>query len=235
MLIANLATILANKGKRVGIVDTNFQSPILHLMFGIREDDIAYWLNDYLWGQCKIEQTIYPVTLNTGKHVYIIPAYPGIDDIAKILRKGYADNLLANGFEDLIDKLKLDLLLVDLYSGLQEETLLMINISDVLLIVLRPNQQDYQESSVIVEVTRHFDVAPEVMLVLNELPPEIDFSVVKSELMQAYNSREVFALPHSQKMAMLSSHEMFVSRYPADPMTTMLTAIATRLVAMNDN
>src|SRR3712207_9412854 len=37
---ANLATIIARSGQRVGIVDTDIQSPGIHVLFGLNEDKI---------------------------------------------------------------------------------------------------------------------------------------------------------------------------------------------------
>jgi septum site-determining protein MinD len=45
---ANLAAILAQQGARVGVVDTDIQSPGIHVLFGLHEEKIAYSLNDYL-------------------------------------------------------------------------------------------------------------------------------------------------------------------------------------------
>jgi MinD-like ATPase involved in chromosome partitioning or flagellar assembly len=51
---ANIASLLASDGLRVGIVDTDIQSPGIHVLFGMNEDDMQYSLNDYLWGKCDI-------------------------------------------------------------------------------------------------------------------------------------------------------------------------------------
>ena len=55
-------------------------------------------------------------------------------------------------FRDLIAALSLDYLLIDTHPGLNEETLLSIAISDSLVIILRPDQQDFQGTSVTVDV-----------------------------------------------------------------------------------
>ena len=47
---ANLATLIARAGYRVGIVDTDIQSPGIHVPFGL-DESIKYTLNDYLWGR----------------------------------------------------------------------------------------------------------------------------------------------------------------------------------------
>ena len=46
---ANLATILARSGYRIGIVDTDIQSPGIHVPFGLDDKKINHTLNDYLW------------------------------------------------------------------------------------------------------------------------------------------------------------------------------------------
>lgn len=65
---ANLAAILALLGKRIGVVDTDIQSPGIHILFSLDEQRPAFVLNDYLWGRCDIEETARDVTgtLNAG-------------------------------------------------------------------------------------------------------------------------------------------------------------------------
>ena len=66
-------------------------------------------------------------------------------------------------------ELSLDLLLLDTHPGLNEETLLSIAVSDAVVIVLRPDQQDYEGTSVTVRVARKLKV-PQMMLVVNKTP-----------------------------------------------------------------
>ena len=56
---ANLAVSVALTGKRVGIVDTDIQSPGVHILFGLDDKQITRTLNDYLYGQCKVEDTAF--------------------------------------------------------------------------------------------------------------------------------------------------------------------------------
>ncbi|NDJ78523.1 MAG: P-loop NTPase, partial [Chloroflexi bacterium] len=60
-LTANVATQMAMRGNRVGIVDTDIQSPGIHVLFGYDETKINKALNDYLWGKAPIEETAYPL------------------------------------------------------------------------------------------------------------------------------------------------------------------------------
>ena len=66
---ANLAGIIAGRGLRVGVIDTDINSPGIHVLFGLDEDEIKYSLNDYLWGKCEIEKAAYDVTDNLNKNL----------------------------------------------------------------------------------------------------------------------------------------------------------------------
>src|SRR5581483_11063744 len=61
-LTANVATNLACRGGRVGVVDTDVQSPGIHVPFGVEQDGLRYTLNHYLWGECSIEEAAIDVT-----------------------------------------------------------------------------------------------------------------------------------------------------------------------------
>jgi septum site-determining protein MinD len=94
----------------------------------------------------------------------------------------------------LARELELDVLLLDTHPGLNEETLLLITISDVPAVILRPDQQDYQATSVTVEVARRLEVL-RLLLVVNKTPPTLDFAAVKARVEQTYNCEVVAVLP----------------------------------------
>src|SRR5436309_792309 len=88
-LTANLATAVALTGKRVGIVDTDIQSPGIHVIFNLGDDAMAHALNDYLWGRCSIEEAAHDVGLGQvsakGGAVFLIPSSIKTGEIARIL------------------------------------------------------------------------------------------------------------------------------------------------------
>ncbi len=58
---ANLAAQVAMAGKRVGIVDTDIQSPGIHVLFGLDETKMGHTLNEFLRGECSIEDVAFSV------------------------------------------------------------------------------------------------------------------------------------------------------------------------------
>ena len=231
---ANLSTLLAMEGQRVGVIDTDIQSPGIHILFGMHEDDMAYSLNDYLWGKCEIAQAAFDVTSNLDAdikgQIFLIPSSIKVGEIARVLREGYDVGLLNDGFHELIEKLELDFLMIDTHPGLNEETLLSIAISDVLTIILRPDQQDYQGTAVTVDVARKLDV-PRMMLIVNKVPSVFDFDEVISMVERTYTCDVAAVLPHSDEMMALASTGIFVLRYPEDTVSVSLKGVAQKLLA----
>jgi len=230
---ANLAALLAAEGRRVGVIDTDIQSPGVHILFGLEEKGIRRSLNDYLWGLCPIKDAAYDVTDRLGRKVtgvvFVIPSSMKAGDIARVLREGYDVGVLREGFHEAIEALQLDVLMIDTHPGLNEETLLSIAISDMVLILLRPDQQDYQGTSVTVEVARKLDV-PRLLLIVNQVPAVFDAADVRARVHDAYHAEVSAVLPHSDEMMALASNGIFVVRYPDHSITSALGHVAKTLV-----
>jgi MinD-like ATPase involved in chromosome partitioning or flagellar assembly len=231
---ANLAALLAAEGRRVGVVDTDIQSPGIHILFGLAGTEIKHSLNDYLWGRCEIGQAVHDVTGNLGGAVqgrlFLIPSSVQANEIVNVLREGYDVSLLTSGFRKLMKELALDVLMIDTHPGLNEETLFSIAISHALAIIMRPDQQDYEGTGVTVEVARSLDV-PRMMLIVNKTPPAFDPAAVRARVEQAYGCEVAAVLPHSDEMMTLASGGIFALRYPDHPMTGMLREVALKLAA----
>src|SRR5260370_6945677 len=54
-LIANLACRAAQQGKRAAVVDTDLQSPGLHVLFGMDGQTTGLTLTDYLYARSRID------------------------------------------------------------------------------------------------------------------------------------------------------------------------------------
>jgi MinD-like ATPase involved in chromosome partitioning or flagellar assembly len=148
----------------------------------------------------------------------------------RVLRDGYDVSLLSDGFDSLAAALDLDVLLIDTHPGLSEETLLSIALSDSLAIILRPDQQDYQGTSVTVEVARMLEV-PRMVLIINKLPAAFDTAQVREHVETAFQCEVAAILPHSDEMMTLASEGIFVQRYPDHPVTAEFKRVAARLIS----
>jgi MinD-like ATPase involved in chromosome partitioning or flagellar assembly len=233
-LTANIATAIACTGKRVAIIDTDIQSPGIHVLFALGEQRMELALNDYLWGACRIEQTAYDVTpaevSASGGTVFLVPSSLNPGEIARVLREGYEVSRLIDGLRDLVLALELDYLFIDTHPGLNEETLLSMTISDVLVTILRPDSQDYQGTAVTIELARKLEV-PRMLMLVNKVPQGIDGEAVREKVQTAYNAPVVGVLPLSNEMMLLASAGVFVLKSPRHPLAQQIRNIAQDIVA----
>ena len=230
---ANLGVLMAARGLRVGVVDTDIQSPGIHVLFGLEQESMVHSLNDYLWGKCEIEQAAHDVTASIGMDIpgkiFLIPSSIKAGEIARIIREGYDVGLLNDGFQRLLKELALDVLLIDTHPGVGEETLLSIAISDALVIIMRPDQQDYQGTGVTVEIGRKLDV-PRMVLLVNKSPAAFSEDDVRTQVEETFNCEVVAVLPHSDEMMELASRGVFVQSFPEHPITEKYQQVVNRLL-----
>lgn len=228
---ANLAAAVALRGKRVGIVDTDIQSPGIHVLFGFDESRMNLALNDYLWGRCSVEEAAYDVTSilkgqgGDRSAVYLIPSSLRAGEIARVLREGYDVGLLNDGFQALIRELKLDFLFIDTHPGLNEETLLSITISDILLLIMRPDQQDFQGTAVTVDIARRLEV-PKMLMLVNKALSSFDLVALKQEVENTYGAPVAAILPLTEEMIQLGSRDIFYLCFPKHPLSQLYDGIA---------
>lgn len=235
---ANLAVLTAKAGFRVGMIDTDIQSPGIHVLFRMQETEMRKSLNDYLWGKCRIEEAAYDVTERSIGNVlegaerprlFLIPSSLKTGEIARILREGYDVARLNDGLQDLLQRLRLDFLFIDTHPGVNEETLLSIAISDTLILIVRPDQQDFQGTAVTVELARKLEV-PEMFIIINKVPAGIDPVALRVQVEGLYKADVAAVLPLSLEMARTASGDIFCNRYPSHPLTQELQAVVKRII-----
>lgn len=228
-ITANVATCLATAGKRVAVVDTDIQSPGIHMLFGLGDTSRLRTLNDYLWERCRVGETAADVTPDHVKdaagHIWLVPSRLHASEIAKVLREGYNAGLMNDGLQDLIDELSLDYLLIDTHPGLNEETLLSIAISDVLVVLLRPDRQDFHGTAVTVEVARKLEVR-QLVMVLNKVMPSVIERGFVEEVTRAYGAPVIGVLPEAPEMLELGSEGLFTLRFPDHPLSAEIREVA---------
>ncbi|MBA4020699.1 MAG: CDP-3,6-dideoxy-D-glycero-L-glycero-4-hexulose-4-reductase [Pirellula sp.] len=234
---ANLAVMIAKTGRRVAIIDTDIQSPGVHVLFSLDPSRVTYTLNDYLWSKCKIEEAAYDVTDSvvgnadeSGRtRLFLVPSAIDTGAIAKILREGYDVGMLNDGLHELADRLKLDVLLIDTHPGVNEETLLSIAISDLLLLIMRPDNQDFQGTAVTAELARRLDVK-KMLLMVNKVPPSMDREALRQKVEDLYGVEVAGILPLNEEIVNVASGAIFTNRYPQHPFTRCLVQVVDRVL-----
>jgi MinD-like ATPase involved in chromosome partitioning or flagellar assembly len=229
---ANLATTVALQGYRVGVVDTDVPSPGIHNLFCLEPEQTYKTLNNYLWSECSIEDAAYDVSANlgvtgTGK-LFLVPSSVKADDIARILKDGYDVKLLNDGFRSLVKGLQLDYLFIDTHPGLSKETFLSIAISHVLILILRPDKQDYQGTAVTVDVARQLKVR-KMLLAINKAHSKLNLDALKQKVEETYGETVAGVFPLSEDVVQLASEGVFYAKYPEHPVSQEFRKVAQQI------
>lgn len=238
---ANLAAQVAMAGKRVGVVDTDIQSPGIHVLFGLDEAKMGKTMNDFLHDKATIREIGFSIGENTGdaegrsklagKNLWLFPASIRGREISQILKEGIDFNRLNEGLQSTIKEFDLDYLFIDTHPGLNEETLLSIATSDILIIILRPDNQDFQGTSVTVDIARSLDV-PNLILMVNKALPKYDFVELKNEVQNKFNAPVAGVLPLSFDLAENASNDLFSLRFPDHDWSKVLREVAQTVLAV---
>jgi MinD-like ATPase involved in chromosome partitioning or flagellar assembly len=251
--LANLAVSIAQSGHRVGIVDADSQAPGIHALFGLDNDRIDQVWNSCLQkasalqdptvaqkGELAIEQSYPFLSYDQGEIALIsggvaLPsAQVRVQDIAGLLHQGYDIDRLNQGFLELIQLLHLDYLLIDTHPGLTEETLFSLALSDVLVLVLGLNQQEFQGLAVTVDVAHTLGI-PEIVLVASQVNNSLETIALKHQLEQTYQETVVGVLPFCEEMLLLGSRDLFCLQYPNHSFTAEVQTIAQRITELKPN
>ncbi|HET9851950.1 MAG TPA: MinD/ParA family protein [Candidatus Limnocylindrales bacterium] len=230
---ANLSALVAARGRRVGVIDADIQSPGIHVLFGLAGESGHASLNDYLWHGRAIRDVALDVSerlggMNGGR-LFLIPSSMQPGEITRVLREGYDAQRLTEGLRELVTDLQLDVLFIDTHPGLNEETLLSLVISDVLLIVMRPDRQDFEGTGITARVARELEV-PQISILVNKTPTDFDMASVAERVRSTYDCDVAAVLPHSDDLMRLGSEGVFSLRNPDHPLTAQYRELAARLV-----
>ena len=231
---ANLSATLAMQGHRVGVVDTDVPSPGIHNLFRLEPEQTKHTLNDYLWGDISIEEAAYEVSKNvglseaSGGKLYLVPSSVKADNIARILRDGYDVRLMNDGFRKLVKSLNLDYLFIDTHPGLSKETFLSIAISHVLILILRPDKQDYQGTAVTMDVAKQLKVR-RLMLAINKVYSKLNPEAVRQKVEETFGAPVAGVFPLSEEILQLASEGVFCVKQPDHPVSQEFRKVAQQI------
>lgn len=233
-LTANLATQIALSGKRVAVIDGDLPSPGIHNLLGLEAASTRRTLDDFLWGLCAIDETAHDVGNALGVQppggLWLVPSSVRADDIARILKDGYDVRLLNDGMRALIKSLQLDYLFIDTHPGLSKETFLSIAVANLVVLILRPDKQDFQGTAVTIDVARELRVQ-NMLLAINKVHSKLDRALLQERVEKAYDVPVGAVFPLSEEVAQLASEGVFSLRHPADPVAVEIRRLAHRVMA----
>ena len=233
-MTANLAGLLATSGQRVGVIDADIQAPGLHVLLGQAGKKITFTLNDYLLGNCAVQQLALDITADVGPDLsgklFLIAASMNPGAIAQVVSQGYEAPRLTGCYHELASLLHLDFLLIDTHAGLNEEALLTMREVQTLIVMLRPDAQDMEGTGITVQVARQLDV-PNVLLLVNQLPHTGQLQAIRSRVEQTFSNPVAAILPQAVEFMTFDNNGLFSLRHPGHAISMALQHLAARLIA----
>ncbi|MDD9376741.1 MinD/ParA family protein [Streptomyces sp. ZAF1911] len=229
-VLANLALLLAAEGRRVGVIDTDIQSPTLDLLFRLGPGPS---LADYLLGRCEIEAAAQEVVTGCGRgSLYVVPARTGTAALRELMTTGYDVGLLPEGFDRLALHHALDVLLLDTHAGLNNESVTAMASADVLLIMARADRIDLLGVEETIALTGR--LACRRTLVMSMAPEGIDRQAARRRAEEVYRTPLAGILPYVPEMAALYGERIFSEAHPDHPLVGEFRTIISALDARDE-
>jgi MinD-like ATPase involved in chromosome partitioning or flagellar assembly len=102
---------------------------------------------------------------------------------------------------------------------------LSIAISHVLVLLLRPDKQDYQGTVVTIDVARQLKVK-QILLAINKVYSKLNFDTLKTKVEDTYHERVAGIFPFSEDMIELASEGIFCLKFPNHPLSQEFHQVA---------
>lgn len=159
-LSANLATSFALNDSNTLLIDIDLPSPSQYVLFDV---DPKPNLNQFFNGKKKLIDTVHKV----ANHLWVIPASPELEEIAKISRIGYDKTPIKSLFQSLpqvIKKHNIHVVILDTHPGINTPVLTSLVMSDHPILIVRPDQQDYTSAHTLLEILKSFEIQPKIII-----------------------------------------------------------------------
>ena len=234
LLAVNLATILANRGKKVCLLDLDFSAPSLYVIFQIGKS--KYWLNDFLNRACEIDKVLTDCSsycLAKGK-LFVGSANPSteaIRDIASKDRKWEMEALgrLLSLKNSLFEKLRFDYLIFDTSPGLQYSSINAVVSANVVLVVTTLDKSDMEGTQRMMSELYKLFEGKKTLVILNKVPFDFVPTEKLERKLELRQSPVDGVIPCSCDIRDAEGEYFFASKKPNHVFTKTLQKVAAKI------
>jgi len=145
---ANLAVAYAKQGSDVCLLDYDFRAPSLHVLFKVKPQ---HWLNEFLEGNCKIEEATVDATQRYGTKgkLLIGLANPSSDSMREMMSKDRKWEMKAlhktlSAKKTIFNDLDMNHLIFDTGPGMYYSSINALASSDVVALVMKMDKFDIE-------------------------------------------------------------------------------------------
>ena len=220
----NLASYLASKDLKVGLVETDVSGPGIHALFSLKPKKT---LVDFLQGKAGLDEIVY----RHGKgELYIIPSDATEEDIVSFSKDpSKAKEKLSSLIRDFHSRYDLDHIIFDCSPGLNRSSLLVMGMSEISIVVSTLDKQDIRGTYVISGVARRLKSRPRILF--NKLPKN-KYEASKEtleDLSRKIGLEPIGVILYDEAMADAWSRKIIVQEYPNSEYTKQIAELWERI------
>lgn len=239
LISANLAVLLAKMGKKVCIVDYDFRGPSLQILL---KGKPRHWLNDYLKGDCTIDEAItkYPLNEADGNLSagYADPSPAAMRFMMTRDRKWESKALgkILAAKRKLLQEDGVDYLIFDTSPGMYFSSVNAVAASDVVALVMKFDDFDIQGTKLLIEAITDA-LGKRSGIVLNRIVcegcggpvPRDELERISSTITKNLGRPVIGLLPCLWQLQRGGSKELFAESQPDHLFVQTLQTVAERI------
>lgn len=227
---ANLAAIHAKKGFNVFLLDYDFRAPSLHVLFNAKPE---HWLNDFLDGECSIEDSMIDLTdrYSTPGRFYIALADPSTKAIRHMMLKDREWEMkslhkLLAAKTTLHEKLKIDYIIFDTSPGIHYSSINALVTADLVIIVMKMDEYDIQGTQEMIRGIYDVLGRKTCLLVNQMVGEEEDYREVVTGRFKEFQLHQLGIIQFYKEALLTGGRSIFTLERPEHPFTQSLLNIS---------
>ena len=237
----NLAAIYAREGKNICLFDLDFRAPSLQIAFQI--EDVRYWLNDFLNGDCEIKDVLIDLTERYGafKGKLLVgladPSTEAVQEMAMKNRSWEMEALrrLLTMKNFLFKDMKIDYAIFDASPGIQYASVNAVVSADIAIIVSTLDALDTGGTERMIDELYHaFEKKTAILVNKMSCGPESELSEnerekLLKELKARFQIPILEIIPCYCDVLRANRLSIFVENYPKHPFSKNLATVADQI------
>lgn len=212
VLLANVAAILAQKGRKVVCIDFDLEAGGLHTIFNVEKKDIRLTVLDILCapGMTDVGHGLIDLTkllknpASEGK-LWLLPTISEINQLNIALEsRRDLPMVLGQIITNIESYCMPDIIFVDSRAGFAEIASAPLRKADKLVCVLRPNHQNVDGLRILLDILDALRLKPDTYLVLSQVPeiPKAKTVIEKLQSMLGKERRFDCIIPYVPELAL---------------------------------
>jgi len=239
LISANLAVLLSKMGKKVCLLDYDFRGPSLHILLKTKP---KRWLNDYLKGNCTLDEVLTEFPLNGTNGVlsasYADPSPEAMRFMMTRDRKWESNALrrILAAKRKLLQEKKIDYMIFDTSPGMYYSSVNAVAAADVAVLIMKYDDFDIEGTKLLIEGIIDA-LGKRTGLILNRIVcegcggpvPDDELRRIEASIIKSLGRPVLGSLPCLWQLQREGSKELFAVSQPNHLFVQTLRGIADRI------